>query len=73
MQEYEITEEWNQIQANLVMSRNWNNFFYAKVQTQQKKNKLASTFTRICTSGPASLPLLYNSYDITQHIKTVMT
>lgn len=44
-----MAEEWNQIQSNLVMRRNWNNFFYAKVYTQRKKKekkKQASEYIR---------------------------
>ena len=34
-----MAEEWNQIQSNFVMRRNWNNFLYAKVYTQRKKKE----------------------------------
>ena len=39
MEEYEMAEEWNQIQSNFVMRRNWNKFLYAKIYTQRKKKE----------------------------------
>lgn len=47
-----MAEEWNQIQSNLVMRRNWNNFLYAKVlnPTEKKRNKLSQKVRSIVVS-----------------------